>query len=314
MRAQRLGKPTRVRTTVFLSLLVALLAACQEGTHRHSLAGYAINGPLDAATVEILTTDGVPLATVATRRDGRFEAALPAAPPYRLQVSGGTSAGFPYEGVLESWCVASECHATPWSTVLVRLMEQHGFNVGDALALLASVAGFDDDPFVREVLTGQIVPAQEFDLAVVRLELGQGTRLAAWVDGVVGWLTGDDCRFPGSLGFSSAPDCGAPPEEDFARSPGWGEEDDIGLEVFEIASAIVRYLAVRPDAFGTAQDILRWWLYGTLDERSLDLVERALDHLEQSGCVIRFAHTGGLPLYRKGMCEASPSVSAHGGS
>ncbi len=286
---------------VFLLLLPLLLSACGDNNRTHFVSGYAINGPLDGATIEFLNAQGEHLTTVETDPDGGFEAQLFAAPPYRLVVSGGTLYGIPYQGVLESWCEANECAATPWSTVVVRLMEQYGFNSGDARAQLASIAGFDYDPFVHELLTGQPVPAHEFELDAVRIGLDHGTGLAAWVDGVVGWVGGEDCRIPDNLGPPSAPACGAPPEEEVAQSPGGGWNDDVDPEVLAIADAIVSHLATRPESADTVEGIARWWLPNKRYENSIELVQQALDYLEQRGCVIKFM-AASTPLYRKGYC------------
>lgn len=285
---------------IALLLLPLLLSACTDNGGAYSVSGRAINGPLNGATVKVLNAQGEHLATVETDPNGAFETMLFAAPPYRLVVSGGTLDSMPYQGVLEAWCEASECDATPWSTVVVRLMERYGFNAGDGRAQLASIAGFDYDPFVYEVLTGQPVPASKFQLDAVRMGLEHGSRLAAWVDAVVGWVGGEECLIPDNLGPTAAPACGPPPEEELAQSPGdWNT--DVSPEVLVIADTIVRYLAARPEAVETVEGVAKWWLQLPLDENSVESVRQALDYLEQRGCVVKIMRATTI-LYRKGNC------------
>lgn len=291
----------RPQWALAIFLLLLLLSACGDDNNAHIVSGHAINGPLDGATIEILSAQGEHLATVETDPDGGFETQVFAAPPYRLLVSGGTLNGIPYQGVLESWCEANECDATPWSTVVVRLMEQHGFNSGDARAQLVSIAGIDYDPFVYELLTGQPVPANEFELDAVRMGLDHGSRLAAWVDGFVSWIGGEECLIPDNLGPPSAPACGAPPEE-AAQSPGAGWNDEDNPEVLAVADAIVRYLSMRPNDVETLEGVARWWLQIQRYETSIESVQKALDYLVQRGCVVMFMGAGGIILYRKGYC------------
>ncbi len=206
---------------MLLLLIPLALSACNDD-RADTVSGYAVNGPLDGATVEVLGPDGL-LGSVTTDADGHFSVDIPVRPPYRLRVSGGTLDGMPYKGVLEAWCETTDCHATPWTTVVARLMDEHGFNAGDARAALAPTVGFDYDPFTRELLTGEPVPAQEFELNVVRAFLDYGAGVEDWVDDVVGCVIGEECRGPDSLGIPSAPggaapSDGAPPYEDPAQS------------------------------------------------------------------------------------------------
>ncbi len=219
--------------TVSLLLIALVFTACHADERADTISGYAINGPLNGATVEVLGARGL-LASATTDADGRFSVDIPFQPPYRLRVSGGTLDGMPYEGVLEASCETRDCNVTPWTTLVVRPMDEHGFNEGDAVALLALAVGFDYDPFTHELLTGEPVPAHAFELNVVRASLNYGAGVEDWVDDVITWLTGEDCRNPGNLGIPPERGCGGsqpdtpfddvPPDEEAAQGPPPDEE------------------------------------------------------------------------------------------
>ncbi|MDX9768494.1 MAG: phage tail protein [Ectothiorhodospiraceae bacterium] len=269
-----------------------------------TVQGHAVNGPLHGAVVDVLDAQGRHLATGSTDADGRFSIWAKAAPPFRLHVSGGTLDGVPYRGVLEAWCERAECHATPWSTIIVRLIDAHGFNAGDAAAALANAAGFDHDPFMHELLTGQPLPASVFDLNAVRAALDHGAGLAAWVDGFVAWLGDDVCRMPANLGLPLPSDCGnlPPPEEDRAGSP--APDCDVSPEVAAIAEAIHRYLLARPHALETIEGVAKWWLLRQRYDDDMELLRQALDYLVQKGCVVTVM-LGGRIFYRAGSCDGT---------
>lgn len=248
---------------IWLLLIAFTLTACNSSDRTTVVSGYAINGPLNGATVEVLGPNG-PLGFAVTDSDGHFSVEIAARPPYRLRVSGGTLDGIPYEGVLEASCEAAACDATPWSTLVVRLMEELGFNTGDALALLVPVAGFDYDPFTYERHTGEPVPTQAFELQMVRAFLDYGAGVEDWVGDIVSWLSGGECRIPENLGIPGAPGCGGPPpgEEPAASAPP-GDPDGQGANLLN-GVALYReggqdqYLgALYTDTLSTDRDRLR---------------------------------------------------------
>ena len=150
-----------------------------------AVEGRVLNGVVVGSTVEVFGANGGSvLGTATTDATGRFSARVPQRGPYRLSAEGGQMNGADYSGVLEASCAAgSGCFVTPYSTVLLRLVDEHGFNTGDAAGLLANRLGFDGDPFVGDV------PAQAFELDAARLAIAGGDGLAAWVAGVVAWAT-----------------------------------------------------------------------------------------------------------------------------
>ncbi|MDD3519061.1 MAG: DUF1566 domain-containing protein [Chromatiales bacterium] len=144
--------------------------------------------------------------------DGHFSVWVAGEPPYRVTVSGGTLGGAPYPGVLEAWCESTACDVTPWTTVVVGLMDAYGFNAGDARAMLAAAAGFDYDPFVR-LAQGGSVPTHAFDPSIVRQALDNGAGLSAWVNGLIAWIVAGACPIPANLGLPYPPRCGDPPAQ-----------------------------------------------------------------------------------------------------
>jgi len=90
----------------------------------------------------------------------------------------------PYAGTLQAWCESREgCIATPLTTVLVELMDHHGFTAADARAYLADRLGFAGDPF-----SDTTIPTAQFVLSDARAALDHGNGLAAWVARFIAWL------------------------------------------------------------------------------------------------------------------------------
>ena len=71
------------------------------------------------------------------------------------------------------------------------------------------------------------------------------------------------------------------------------------INVLEAASAIQRYLAVRPNAAETVEGVAQWWLSRQRREDTVDLARRALEHLEAQGQVVRFQLAGGKTMFRR---------------
>ncbi len=179
-------------------LTVALvISACGGGgssdpAPTFNVEGQVLNGALVGSTVEVFGANGAGvLGTATTDADGRYTAEVSQDGPYRLRASGGKLGGVYYTGTLESTCPAgSGCFLTPYTSTLLRLVDDHGFNYGDAKALVAGSLGFDGDPFAEEV------PAEDFDLGAAREAIAGGTGLEAWVDSIVGWASGEDVELP----------------------------------------------------------------------------------------------------------------------
>ena len=83
-------------------------------------------------------------------------------------------------------------------------------------------------------------------------------------------------------------------------------------QVQETACAIDRYLASRPRATETVEGVAKWWLVRQRYEDSLELVQRALDHLVKTGELERLPGAGGKHLYRKCPIDVSPPNGAAG--
>jgi hypothetical protein len=187
----------RLLTLMFLSFV---LGACGGGgAAPTTLSGYAVNGPLSGATVEILNSSGEKIGETETDSNGQYTIDVTIDPPYRIRTSGGTLDGAPYQGVLEAWCESAECHATPWTTLIVRLMDDQGFNAADAEALLASAVGIDYDPFVHQLLTGEPVPESAFNLTATRAALNGGSGLESWLSIFTTWLSNSNSSAPAGV-------------------------------------------------------------------------------------------------------------------
>lgn len=70
-------------------------------------------------------------------------------------------------------------------------------------------------------------------------------------------------------------------------------------EIRAVANAIASYLDDFPSATETAEGITRWWLARQRFNDSLEVVEEALDLLEQEGLVERVKYASNLVLYRR---------------
>ena len=181
-----------------LALLMGMfvLSACGGGGSSGSattftVEGRVLNGVLVGSAVEIFGSNGERLATATTDTDGRYSAEASQDGPYRLRATGGKLNGVDYAGVLEASCAGgSSCFVTPYTTVLLRLVDDYGFNTGDGAALLANSLGFDGDPFAEDV------PAVAFDLDATRQAIAGGDGLDAWVESMAEWVTDKDAAPP----------------------------------------------------------------------------------------------------------------------
>lgn len=70
-------------------------------------------------------------------------------------------------------------------------------------------------------------------------------------------------------------------------------------EVTNIADAISRYLSARPHASETVEGVAKWWLLRQRYADSLELVQDALNYLEERGEVVKLCVSGGKVMYRK---------------
>ena len=208
-----------------LVLLVAVfaLAACGGGggssdqTTTFTVQGKVSNGPLVGSTVQVLEANGgSALGSATTGADGSYRVEVSGAGPYRLRATGGKMNGVDYTGVLEAACAGgSNCFVTPYTTVILRLVDDHGFNAGDAASHLATSLVFDGDPFAGGV------PAETFDLDAARQALAGGDGLATWVASMVAWATSEDAEPPPGVGGSGSE---APPAPEGPPGPP-GEPD-----------------------------------------------------------------------------------------
>ena len=205
-----------------LLMVVFLLPACGGGgssdnATTFTVEGRVLNGVLVGSTVDVFgTSGGSVLGTATTDANGRYAAQVSRAGPYRLRATGGKLNGVDYAGTLESSCsAASGCFVTPYTTVLLRLVDDYGFNMGDGAALLANSLGFDGDPFAGTV------PVEDFDLAAARAAIAGGDGLAAWVASVVAWATSETTDPPPGIAKPEPADPPLPPDDpDPAPVPG----------------------------------------------------------------------------------------------
>jgi len=69
--------------------------------------------------------------------------------------------------------------------------------------------------------------------------------------------------------------------------------------VRHIAGEIERYIGLHPDAADSVEGIRRWWLPATIEEASVQCVERALEGLITAGVLTWRALPDGKILYAK---------------
>ena len=210
---------SRVVQPLVMLAVVFVLAACGGGggssdqAQTFTVQGNVANGPLVGSTVQVFGANaGGVLGSATTDADGSYAAEVSRGGPYRLRATGGLMNGVYYTGVLEALCASGAgCDVTPYTTVLLRLVDDHGFNVGGAASHLAVISGLDGDPFVESV------PAEVFDLDAARQAIAGGDRLAAWVVGMVDWASDESAEPP--PGVSAPPPTEPPPPPVENRAP-----------------------------------------------------------------------------------------------
>lgn len=193
-----IGVLRRVLRALNVFAAACVLVACDSSTSgtasstpqpgSYVVSGAAINGPLAFADVSVYAPDGRLLGQSTTGPDGRYQLTVDLPPPYRVTVQGGMLDETPYTAVLRGECESGEdCNVTPFTTAVAQLIDEHGFNVGDARALLANSLSIEEDPFVSALLDGE--PQAGFDLDGVRDFIDGGEHLDAWVAGIVEWVS-----------------------------------------------------------------------------------------------------------------------------
>ena len=209
---------SRFARALVLLALVFGLAACDGGSGSSdepttfAVHGKVSNGPLEGSTVQVFGLNGGSvLQSVTTDAHGRYAAEVSSAGPYRLRATGGTMGGVDYTGVLGASCATgSGCFVTPYTTVLLRLADEHNFNPGDAAALLADRFGFFADPFLGKV------SVEDFDIDAARASISDGEGLDEWVASVSLWAINPEAPAPsGTPGQGIAP----PPDQDQPAPP-----------------------------------------------------------------------------------------------
>lgn len=161
-----------------------------EGVETVSFSGYVVNGPLDAARVEIFNQDGVLLGHTYTNSDGSYEhPAIPEAELYRVVASGGLLNGTPYPGILIAQCEEPVCDLTPVTKASVRLSELEQISYEEAREQLLGWLDMISDPFQSEnygrPIPGVNLPAVRDDL------LSHPWELTGWVDDLLTSFTSD---------------------------------------------------------------------------------------------------------------------------
>ncbi len=219
---------SRFVQSLTLLMVIFVLSACGGGgssgggsphaPQTFTVEGKVSNGPLAGSTVRVFDANGAGLLeSTTTDGDGRYSAGVSSGGPYRVRTSGGTVGGVDYTGVLEASCdTGSGCNVTPYTTVLIRLVDEHGFNTGDAASRIAAISDLDVDPFIVGV------SAQIFDLDAARQAISLGEGLSTWVDDAVKWATGESEENPPGLGkpdLAPDPDPGTTPDPDPGPTP-----------------------------------------------------------------------------------------------
>ena len=219
----------------FALLAVFALVGCGGGgggdNPTFAVEGRVMNGVLVGSTVEVFGANGRSgLGTTTTDANGRFSTRVSQQGAYRLRAHGGKLNGDDYTGILEAYCSGgSVCLVTPYSTVLSRLVDEHGFNPGDAASHLANSLGFVADPFAGDV------PVENFDLAAARQALAGGDGLADWVASVVAWAMDETKESPTGVrvppptdGTEPGPGDGTEPGPGDGTEPGPGDGTEPG--------------------------------------------------------------------------------------
>ncbi len=185
------------------ALLVLTLAACtgdDRGQKRSpdptQLTGWVVNSPLAGAVITVLGPDGTILATTLSGPDGSFSLELTTPPPYRLITTGGEKEGEPYAGELAAWCQDGLCDVTPFSSLVLALVDELDMSMADALALASTMLGVEADPFVHMQRHG--TPAVLTDISMEQLQamLDKGRGLQDWIAGLVAWARAGDTSTP----------------------------------------------------------------------------------------------------------------------
>ena len=180
--------------------VVFVLAGCgggggddtQSANPTFPVEGRVLNSVVVGSTVEVYGADDGPILGTATSDvNGRFSAQVSQPGPYRLRAHGGKLGGVDYTGTLEAACSGGpSCLVTPYANVLLRLVDEHGFNPDDAASHIAGISGLDEDPFVPGTST------DAFDLDAAREAISGGDGLSTWVTSMVAWATGETIETP----------------------------------------------------------------------------------------------------------------------
>lgn len=213
------------RTTLVGLMLMGLVACSSDsgsgGADNDSTApddatqatvqGQVINGPLAGADVRVFDVAGELLGSTTTDDEGNYAVDVPVDPPYNIVTEGGLLDGVPYQGSLKSLCeTASSCAATPYTTVLVKMVEETGFNYDDAKARLAALTGINRDPF-----TNPDDNTESFRPEEARQAIDNGSSLETWVNSVVAWAQEPSQSAPPGVSASEP----APTPEEPVPSP-----------------------------------------------------------------------------------------------
>jgi uncharacterized delta-60 repeat protein len=198
---------------IFPAVMALMLTACGGGsssdssdeggtqTNLISVQGRIINGPLVGAEVRLYTANRVLVGDTTTDENGSFSLDVTAQPPYRVITKDGVLDGDLYKGSLSAWCEdAASCNATPHTTILLALMDEKGFNHEDAVAHLATLWGFNQDPFLEPDSTNNV-----FEIDEAREVIAQGAGLESWVESVVNWTPGNVSNSPAGVPDGSTP-------------------------------------------------------------------------------------------------------------
>lgn len=68
-----------------------------------------------------------------------------------------------------------------------------------------------------------------------------------------------------------------------------------------VADAVLRYLATMPGAVDTVEGVARWGLLGPRSADSIEVVQKSLDYLVETGRLQRAIDSQGCATYRRSL-------------
>jgi len=177
-------RAVRLPGLILVILAALLLPSCSGSNGSLTLNGIVADDPLVGATVTIYGPNSEILDSVTTDDAGEYRTSVPPGLAFRVAVDGGTIAGVPFTGTMESICDGTAtCHVTPLTTLAAVLVDVYGLSLSQAQTEVSRTCGVnsEEDPFVLD----QQGAADESDLiklACMRERLGNAAQdIDAWL-------------------------------------------------------------------------------------------------------------------------------------